>query len=50
MKENMETEVIIGVDALDSAIEYIGKNFNPEDVFKERDLIGWAESNGYTKE
>lgn len=36
--------------ALDHAIEWMGKNLDPDDVFDEKDLIAWAESNGYVKE
>lgn len=33
--------------ALDSAIAWISKNLDPDDVFNEKDLMAWAESNGY---
>jgi len=48
----MNDLVTITVDgsALEIAIDYIGKNLNPDDVFSTKDLEGWAESNGYTKE
>ena len=32
---------------LELAIEWIGANMNPEDVFAERVLRKWAEENGY---
>jgi hypothetical protein len=31
------------------AVEYISRNMNPEDVFPDKDLEYWAESNGYIK-
>jgi len=42
--------IVISSTALDAAIEYISKHLNPDDVFSDKDLEGWAESNGYTKE
>lgn len=32
---------------LDEALEWISSNLNPEDVFPEADLKGWAEDNGF---
>ena len=32
---------------LETAIEWIRKNMEPEDVFSETDLQSWAENNGY---
>lgn len=49
MSENID-EVKISSTALDTAIEYIGDNCDPGDVFSEKILQNWAESNGYTKE
>lgn len=43
-------QIIISKSALDAAIDYIGSQLDPSDVFSEKDLIAWAESNGYTKE
>lgn len=40
---------VIGTDLLESSIDWISKNMDPEDVFSASDLEGWAESNGYTK-
>ena len=34
----------------DELFETVRMNFNPEDVFKEEDLIEWAEENGFVKE
>lgn len=42
-------EITINKSSLDNAIEFIGDNLSPEDVFKVKDLQAWAESNGYTK-
>lgn len=36
--------------ALDNAIEWIVGNLDPADVFSDKELAAWAESNGYTKE
>ena len=34
---------------LAKAIEWIRGNLEPEDVFEERELVAWAEANGYVK-
>lgn len=39
----------INTDALQSAIDFIGREMEPEDVFSEKQLEDWAEANGYTK-
>lgn len=36
--------------ALDSAIDFIANEFDPDDIFDEKTLSKWAESNGYVKE
>lgn len=36
--------------ALDTAIDWIGKNLQAENVFSENELERWAEANGYIKE
>ena len=36
-----------GIKFLDDIIDWIGKNLDPEDVFREKLLKEWAESNGY---
>lgn len=48
----MDGQIVVTVDtsALEVAIDYIGKNFNPDEVFSTKDLESWAEDNGYTKE
>lgn len=43
-------EMILTTYPLDAAIDYVQKNMNPGDVFEERDLIRWAEQNGYIKD
>lgn len=35
---------------LQDAIDWVGKNMDPEDVFSEHDLTTWAESMGFVKE
>jgi hypothetical protein len=32
---------------LGDAVDWISHNMEPEDVFSEKDLISWAENNGY---
>ena len=49
MKDSVD-EVKISNTALDNAIDWIGNNLNPDEVFSESDLGEWAEKNGYTKE
>lgn len=44
------TTVSIDGSALEAAIEYVGKNFTPDEVFSTKELADWAESNGYIKE
>lgn len=39
-----------GSPDMDFILEYIGNEFDPEDVFSEGDLSDWAERNGYVKE
>lgn len=43
-------EVTISQSALDDAIEYISREFEPDDVFTEKQLTDWAERNGFIKE
>jgi hypothetical protein len=49
MEGNIDT-IKISQSALDEAVEWIGSNLEPGDVFSKNDLETWAESNGYTKE
>lgn len=48
----IDDQITVSIDSsvLEIAIEYIGKNFNPDEVFSAKDLEEWAESNGYIKE
>lgn len=50
MDSETDVKVSVSSGALDSAIEWISRNLNPEDVFSKSDLESWAESNGYIKE
>ena len=49
MKDSID-EVKMSTSSLDNAIEWIGENLQPEDVFSEKELERWAESNGFVKE
>jgi hypothetical protein len=42
--------VTISKSALDVAIDWIGSELEPEDIFTDKQLNAWAESNGYVKE
>ena len=41
---------LIDRDLLQEAINWIGSNLEPEDVFSEKQLEEWAENNDYFKE
>lgn len=41
------TADIVGGELLDSAIEWISKNMEPEDVFNTSKLKAWAFAEGY---
>ncbi len=43
-----ETQVWVEIDP-DEAVEYVQMTFTPEEVFPEKELIQWAEENGFTK-
>jgi hypothetical protein len=45
-----DTIVKMSNSTLDNAIAWIQDNLDPDDVFKEKQLESWAESNGYVKE
>lgn len=45
-----ENEVKLSNTALDAAVEFIGDNLDPDDVFTDNQLKAWAERNGFTKE
>ena len=49
MKDNVD-EVKMSTTSLDSAIEWMQSQLDPDDVFTEKRLENWAESNGYTKD
>jgi hypothetical protein len=40
---------VIGDALLETSINWIASNLNPEDVFSESDLANWAEENGYVQ-
>lgn len=46
----IQSFISIDTDSLQNAIDFIGSEFEPEDVFSEKQLNDWAEANGYTKE
>jgi hypothetical protein len=48
MKDSVQ-EIRISTAALDSAIHWISRNLDPDDVFDLKQLEDWAESNGYEK-
>lgn len=43
-------EVKMSNTSLDNAIAWMQDNLEPDDVFSEKKLIAWAESNGFIKE
>jgi hypothetical protein len=45
-----QLEIVVAGSALENAMQWIGSNMNPDDVFSAKDLENWAESNGYKKE
>lgn len=49
MKDSVD-EVKMSSTSLDNAIEWIQSQLDPDDVFTEKQLSNWAESNGYTKD
>ena len=49
MKDSVD-EVKMSSTALDNAIDWISSNLNPDEVFDEKQLKEWAESNSYTKD
>lgn len=50
MKEDADIEITITGLVIDRAIDFISSNFEPIDVFSDKELQDWAESNGYVKE
>jgi len=49
MKDSVD-EVKMSNTSLDNAIEWIQSQLEPDEVFTEKQLISWAESNGFVKE
>lgn len=49
MRDSVD-EIRMANGTLDNAIAWISKNLDPGEVFSDKDLAGWAESNGYFKE
>lgn len=45
--EEMKSHVEVNAKSLDSAISWMQQNLEPEDIFSEKQLSNWAESNGY---
>lgn len=50
INDQVEVTTTVSKTALEFAIEWIAKEFEPEDIFTEKQLESWAESNGYVKE
>lgn len=48
--EGCVDKTVIAASALDVSIDWISSNLEPDDVFSEKDLINWAERNGFIKE
>jgi len=44
------TEALLPQYPLDEAVDFIQSNLDPADVFTDKQLCDWAESNGYKKE
>jgi len=42
--------ITVAASALDNAVNWIGDNLEPDDVFTTGQLEAWAERNGYIKE
>lgn len=42
--------IVMGNATLDNAIAWIDSNLDPDEVFDQKKLEAWAESNGYVKE
>jgi len=50
LMEEAVDPVKIAESALQSAIDYISSEFEPDDIFTTKQLDEWATSNGYIKE
>lgn len=46
----IKVDIVVSKSALDTAIWWIARELNPDDVFSDKDLQAWAEKNGYVKE
>jgi hypothetical protein len=46
---NQDKDMLVECVRLDAAevVQFVGKNYEPEDVFEESALREWAENNGY---
>jgi hypothetical protein len=44
------TDRVIPGSLLEDAIDWIGANMNPDDVFDQKSLDAWALANGYVEE
>lgn len=49
MKDSVD-EVKMSTMSLENAIDWMQTQLDPDDVFTEKQLESWAESNGYTKD
>lgn len=49
MRDSVD-EIKMSTVTLDNAIDWIADQLDPDDVFSEKKLEQWAESNGYKKE
>ena len=49
MRDSVD-EVKMSSSSLDNAIDWISNHMNPDEIFSEKQLKEWAESNGYTKD
>lgn len=47
---NQKVETTLSDDTLQESIDWIGSELDPDEVFSEKKLKEWAESNGYIKE
>jgi hypothetical protein len=50
INDHVEVTTTVSKSALEFAIEWISNEFEPDDLFTEKQLSSWAESNGYVKE
>lgn len=43
-------EKVVGLTVLEAAVEWIGDNLAPEEVFNDRELEAWASAHGWIEE